>query len=300
MILVDREVELELLESAFGDCLAEKSGVVVVEAASGCGKSEMLEAFVEQLPRAEVIVLRANSASMESANQLGVVRQLLGGGRVPEEFVNRFQELLRRADRAEAMQEFSAMLQKLSTVAPVVIAVDDQQYADCDSLHFLLHAARRCRAARLMMVFTASLAGTIRDPLFSTELLRQPNLRRIQLRGLSRRGVESILERDAGIPADSRIVDAFHAATGGNPLLVRALMEDYHALSDRERSDSENPQAAAGAPSAGLSWRACTGTVPRPSRSRRAWPSWAVWTAAASSPGCSASPRRRSSRDCGP
>ncbi|MFF7638432.1 AAA family ATPase [Kitasatospora sp. NPDC008050] len=256
MVLVDREAELKLLESAFGDCLAEKSGVVVVEAASGCGKSEILEAFVEKLSGIGAIVLQANSAPMESANQLGVVRQLLGGGRVPAEFVNRFQELLKGADRAEAMQEFSAMLQKLSAVAPVVIAVDDLQYADRESLDFLLHAPRRCRAARLMMVFTESLACTLRDPVFSTELLRQPNLRRIQLRGLTRRGVGSILERDTSIPVDSRLVDGFHAATGGNPLLVRALMEDYHALSCREWQEPDSPQLAAGG-AFGLAILAC-------------------------------------------
>ncbi|MFE5584680.1 AAA family ATPase [Kitasatospora sp. NPDC056531] len=247
MVLVDREVELKLLESAFGDCLAEKSGVVVVEAAFGCGKSEILEIFVEKLSGVGVIALRANAASMESVNQLGVVRQLLGSGRVPADSVNRFHELLKGAARAEAMEEFSAILQKLSAIAPVVIAVDDVQYADRDSLHFLLHAARRCRAARLMMIFTESLAGTLRDPVFSTELLRQPNLRRIQLSGLTRRGVGRILERDTSIPADSQVVDGFHAATGGNPLLVRALMEDYHALSCRERQEPpESPQPTAG------------------------------------------------------
>ncbi|MFF7458188.1 AAA family ATPase [Kitasatospora sp. NPDC008115] len=246
-MLIDRDVELGLLESAFAECAAGESRVVMIEAAFGCGKSEILEIFVEQLSKADAIVLQANSSSLESADQLGVVRQLLGGGQVSAEFTNRFQGLLKEATRGEAMQEFFAILQELSAVAPVVIAVDDLQYTDRDSLLFLLHAARRGRAARVMMIFTESPVGALCDPVYSTELLRQPNLRRIQLKGLTRKGIATLLEQDESIVADGRLVDGLLTATGGNPLLVRALMEDYRALSRREQQEPECRLAAGGA-----------------------------------------------------
>ncbi|MEV7024184.1 LuxR C-terminal-related transcriptional regulator, partial [Kitasatospora sp. NPDC093558] len=159
-----------------------------------------------------------------------------------------------RASRVEAMQAFCTAVQRLGASAPVVICVDDLHHADDLSRRYLLHLARRSRGERLVLVLSESVHErgddpqfradpTFRaaDPLFRTELLRLPNFRRMRLERLERAAMVEALRGSLGEAAAGALADA----SGGNPLLLRALLEERGA--SLESLDGPAPAEPTGA-----------------------------------------------------
>ncbi|ADI04497.1 LuxR family transcriptional regulator [Streptomyces bingchenggensis BCW-1] len=169
------------------------------------------------------------------------MRQLVDSPSLPEESGRRLRELLDEDEAAAdpesadvlapvgaaRMQKVCAALHEVVRDRQVFIAIDDLQHVDGRSLQYLLYIAGRSRSVRLMMVFTEVLYYSQRDPAYRTDFLRQPNFERIRLNCLDRdRTAELIAVQHPLLTADDTAVTDFYAATGGNFLLLRALLED--------------------------------------------------------------------------
>ncbi|MER6979038.1 BREX system ATP-binding domain-containing protein, partial [Streptomyces carpinensis] len=218
MVLIQRAEELALMDSALDGAAAGKSMLVLVEGAVGCGKSEFLQTVAQRAAAREVVVLRATGTATERDRSLGVVAQLVGSapaGSLPAPAPPE------RAGCVEALQAFARAVHGLSDTAPVVILVDDLHHVDELSRRHLLHLARETRSTRILLVLAASVHEPVEDPLFATELLRQPNFVRVRLERLDRAAVGALL---AG--RDTAETERLHRASGGNPLLLRALLQD--------------------------------------------------------------------------
>ncbi|MEU6416574.1 helix-turn-helix transcriptional regulator [Streptomyces spiralis] len=218
MVLIQRAEELALMDSALDGAAAGKSMLVLVEGAVGCGKSEFLQAVALRAADRAAVVLRATGTATERDRPLGVVAQLVGSapaGTLPAPAPPE------RAGCVEAQQAFTRAVHELSDTAPVVIAVDDLHHVDELSRRHLLHLARETRSTRVLLVLAASVHEPVDDPLFATELLRQPNFVRVRLERLDRAAVATLL---AG--RDTAEAERLHRASGGNPLLLRALLQD--------------------------------------------------------------------------
>lgn len=185
----------------------------------------MLEWVVNEASRAGVRLLSAAGSPAESDTPLGVVAQLLDGapplpglpsaagtaaGRQPGRFC----------------RQLAAAVGDMAEQAPVVIGVDDLQHADGPSLNCLLQLARLTRRSRVLMVLTQPLHGGPPDPQFAVELLRQPAVHRMRLPLLDADGVAEVLASHPDMPAGTVDATEWHQLTGGNPLLLRALIED--------------------------------------------------------------------------
>ncbi len=122
------------------------------------------------------------------------------------------------------------LLVEISEVQPVVIVLDDIQWADNASLQLLRHIAAAEQAMRVLIL------GTYRDtelslghPLTDTlaTLHRQSGISRVELAGLDDRGVVSFLEAAAGQTLDDAAVELAHAIyreTDGNPFFVGEVL----------------------------------------------------------------------------
>jgi DNA-binding CsgD family transcriptional regulator len=227
MVLIDREFELLSLDSAFADSVSGNSRIVLVEGAVGCGKTEIAETVAERAATAGALVLRGIGSAAERELPLGVIGQLVNSappGTLPEPGAEP------EAGRIEAMQAFCTAVHDLAATAPVVVCVDDLHLVDALSCQYLLHLARRSRQARILLVLTESAHERGDDPVFGTELLRRPNFTRIRLERLTREAVAQLLARHSDIGADNdadALPDRFFSVSGGNPLLLRALVEEY-------------------------------------------------------------------------
>lgn len=153
---------------------------------------------------------------------------------------------------AEILMAFQSQLAGVCAQGPVLIAVDDVQYADPQSLHCLAHALLRAPSSGAMMSLMVTrgpdAGGT--PPRVLEELLYQLRGLHIRLSPLSVDGVGRLLAArapDAGTkkPAadasrSAPLAASVHAATGGNPLLVHGLIEDRLS---RQRLSAAGPDA---------------------------------------------------------
>lgn len=146
-------------------------------------------------------------------------------------------------DAAEARRRLHrAAIRLVSDTAsyrPVVLAIDDLQWADRDSL--MLLSELLTVSLRNVLVLGAHRAGEF-DP--SSAGFTSPDLRSIELDPLSREGVEELLAAVCGQGVELPDVAAeFHHRTRGNPLQVRQLL--FRA----QREGALTPVGAGGHPS---------------------------------------------------
>ena len=212
MNLFGRTAVMTAMEEALADCLAGGFGSVLVEGPAGCGKSAVVDALVDRARAAGAVVLGAVGSAAEQEVPLGVLRQLVSSDpAVAQPAPARFAD----AARVEAMQAFCTRLRELAETAPVVLCVDDAQYADDVSVQYLQYLARHSRSARVLLV-VALTPHTTRHPGLATELMGRPGSRRLRLGCLS----PAETAEAAGRPDPG---GHLHTVTGGNPLLVRCL-----------------------------------------------------------------------------
>ncbi|GHE43309.1 hypothetical protein GCM10017778_28470 [Streptomyces vinaceus] len=235
MTLVGRDTVIGALDAALAECAEGGARIVLAEGATGCGKSALADVAAERARAAGALVLTAVAAPEERHVALGVLRQLAHGeagfalplpgpppgaegtgGAAPA--------------RVEAMQGFCARLRELSAERPVVLVVDDVQHADGASLQYLQYLARHARTAAVLTVLTGTPHAEELDPVFTTELMRQPHFTRLRLDRLSPAEVATVLAalrpRPGGGDGLALPVGDLHRISGGNPLLLRALVEE--------------------------------------------------------------------------
>ena len=250
-VFVGRERELAALLAALGDALSGSGRLVVVGGEPGIGKSRLAEELASRAGShgAEihwgrcweeggappywpwVQVLRAcvrERGAEQLADELGAgaaevaelvpdVRTQLPELRIPSDSADPLQARFRLFDAV------SGFLTRASRARPLVIVLDDLNWADKGSLLLLEFVARELAETGLLLV------GTYRDtelsrghPLAQTlgELSRERLFERVLLRGLDHEDVARFVEVGVRLPAGSALVQAIHAQTEGNPFFV--------------------------------------------------------------------------------
>lgn len=247
MTEADRTSMAGALETVLTACAVGRSRVVLIEGAAGCGKSHLLNAVAEQATAAGALLLTAAATESERRVPLAVLRQLAGDA---AEFVSQRTHAPNAVPSEEAMRTFCARLRDLALEGPVVLCVDDVQYADAPSLHHLRHLARHARPAPVLLIATVSpYAGVAQDTFCASELAGQPHVRRIRLAPLT----PEETARTAATPPQEWPVPAhpgrppseLYGITGGNPLLLRALLQEDGAAVRPAETASDGPFAEA-------------------------------------------------------
>jgi predicted ATPase len=128
--------------------------------------------------------------------------------------------------------------------APVLLAVDDGHWVDAESTRFLLYLARRIE--ELPIFFLASVRPEEEGSRPLDELASLPVATVVRPRPLSEGGVARVTRAALGDRADDVFCSACHAATGGNPFLLHAVLR---ALAEK----GVEPFAAAAATVANVS-----------------------------------------------
>ncbi|MEV8016952.1 helix-turn-helix transcriptional regulator, partial [Streptomyces sp. NPDC086554] len=115
---------------------------------------------------------------------------------------------------------------------PLVLALDDMQYADPASLQALLLMLRRLASRPVIAVFAEWRIPNSNGPGVLSECIKQPYFHYLKLGPLSLGGVTDWLRQQRlGEARAERLAPSFLAATGGSPLLLQALCQDQ--LSDQ-------------------------------------------------------------------
>lgn len=261
MGLVERDEASAALNTLLADAVAGKGRVALVTGTVATGKSELLHVFAEQAIDLGALAVTATGSRVERDLPLGVLGQLIRDAPLVAEERGRALELLEEGARtvaaptfrpdalqqvgAQVVHALCAVLLELSERCPLIIVVDDVHHADRASLLCFAYLARRVRTARIALLFSQSDQGRYTDAFFQNELLRQPHCRRIPLTPLSPQGVAALAAERVGQETAERFAADWYALSGGNPLLVTALLED-HLETVRSRGGEAPGEAVAG------------------------------------------------------
>jgi DNA-binding CsgD family transcriptional regulator len=246
MDLIERDEEF----SALATCQHDRGRIIIVDGPIASGKTALLHEFAEHAEATGTRLLRVAGARTERSLQFGVVHHLFSQLNVLTEnsgaVTPQLKDWLSKAPLASDVynQVSARMLNALwmellrsSERKPLIMTIDDVHYADDSSLDCLLYFARRLAQAPVTMVLANCTRQRQANSLFLTELMRQPHCVSIHLQMLSPDGVAHLLETHLDAAISGHLAEAVYDVTGGNPLLVRALIEDCPDATAAEPGD---------------------------------------------------------------
>ncbi|RAG85574.1 helix-turn-helix transcriptional regulator [Streptacidiphilus pinicola] len=241
--LCEREDALRLVALEARRARAGSGRLVLLRGATGTGRSALLETVAANGAAQGLRVLRARCSAERSDTAFGALRHLLDLERTTTTALTATTRTDgadgRAADAPGAGARMHApgiadrlwrLLRDRAAEAPLLLAVDDVHLADAASRRFLTEAARRLDTLPLLIVATERGQYDIATPVPGLAHTLSPTLVRSHvLAPLSRRAAEAMVRDHLGEQTTDARVDGCLRASAGNPLLLRALLEDLSA-----------------------------------------------------------------------
>lgn len=254
--LAERDEEGKILAKIYNECTVGRSRVVTISGPLASGKTALLRSFTCDVTDAGATVIEATASSSERYHPLGIIDQMLSGRQLSSPGAEReIRSLLEgardpvaRIDESEASGQISLPIlnllhdafRYLASTQPLVVCVDDAHFMDIESLQYLLALMRRTGNAPIAFIFSYC-RGMGRNSvrrIIQAEILRMLNCYQMPLRPLSVTGVAAILGEYLGLETAGRLALECRRLSGGKPLLVHALGEDYATASKVRESDA--------------------------------------------------------------
>jgi DNA-binding SARP family transcriptional activator/tetratricopeptide (TPR) repeat protein len=229
--LVGRQRELATLLDALTSIEAGRGRVAVVMGEPGIGKTRLVEELSEiaRTGGAVTATVRCPESGaipafwpvVQLADQVHDAGSVSGTFRLPEDTA------------AEPPSTLFALYEAVtrtlrSTSDPLVLVVDDLQWADADTLRLLAHIAPDLRDAPVFVVVTVRPLDDSQAPALIDclgELARVSDTVTVHLGGLALDDVAEWLGRRSDVDVPAAVAATVHERTGGNPLFVKELSE---------------------------------------------------------------------------
>ncbi len=246
--LLEREADLGTLRTAVDRLRRGQGTSVVLLGPAGIGKTALLRTAMAAARGAGMRTALARASEFERGFAFGVVRQLF------EPIVARAAEAERAAmfagaaglaaetlDRSVA-QDAPALGSDYSTLhalywlcvnvsdqRPLVVGVDDLQWADAASLRWISFLARRIEGLPVLLVATLRSDEQPGQDTPADDLVVNRLAQTVRPRALSAEAVRLLVRDGLGAEPDPEFAQACHEATRGNPLFVRELVGSLRA-----------------------------------------------------------------------
>jgi DNA-binding CsgD family transcriptional regulator len=247
--MLERAAELDRIAACRARATMSRGSVVAIEGPPGIGKTTLLEAATAAADDAGVRVLTARPGPLEQDAAFSVAREVFapllrdpaaraklrrGEARLAAPILGGTRRAFSGPDAAAAARlGLFAAVAALSAEAPLLVAVDDLQYADEPSLAWLVYLAGRVSRMRVMVLVGVRAGSALRREGVAL-LLNNGGVERVRLEPLSARAVAALARRELGGDVGDGVAEACHRATGGNPWLMLAVLHALRAQGARE------------------------------------------------------------------
>lgn len=238
--LVGRDAELARLLEALDEastCLR----VALIEGEPGIGKTRLAEEVGAEATRRGAIVLWGRSFEGGAAPALWPwlppLRALAAALPAPAQLAPELAALLSPAAvpgggatavqvaRFALVEAVADLLARSAAARPVVLVLDDIQWADVESLELLTSMVGRLADARLLIIVTVRELEVGRNDIVVATLAaltRSTGARRLPLRGLASEATDALVAQTAG-DLDPVAAASIHARAEGNPFFTTEL-----------------------------------------------------------------------------
>ena len=196
---VGRQTELERLEQRLAEAMAGRPHSVAIAGDAGMGKTRLIEQLLARAVRRGCRVLRGYCESDLGAEPLQPFRHML--------------QALPGEPQPSAADGFAALFARLAEAQPLVVFIDDAQWAD-DASNQALAALRQLTAGRLLVVLSTRSTGLAQALPAAAETLTLEPLSDTE-------AAQAIAARLPG--ADPFVAAEIARHAGGNPLFIDEL-----------------------------------------------------------------------------
>ncbi len=204
-----RDIELGVIDDALSVIGHGGPSVIVISAGRGVGKTTLLHSALTARPGAGV-VLTARCHPVERDHPFGVVRQLfdppIDAGNVTPDLLHSLYETTRT----------------LSGTRPLIIAIDDVNHADPQSMQWCSYIARRLDGLPIALILTTDPQDR-RGAAMIDDVAALPYTRVLHPAPLCHTCAARLLSEATGTPADADTARVCHELTQGNPLLLQQI-----------------------------------------------------------------------------
>ncbi|HEU4675167.1 MAG TPA: BTAD domain-containing putative transcriptional regulator, partial [Motilibacteraceae bacterium] len=214
-VVPGRARELAALLAAAGRARAGTAAAVLVTGEPGIGKTRLVEGLLAQLP--DFRVLAGRCTDLEGVPAYWPWRQVLSPlGAAPS--------VTSEQSRVEQALALAERLREHGAEQPVVVVLEDLQWADVPSLELLELLLADAAGSRLLLVLTAR--GPVVEPRLTRVLAalgRHPRAVRVELAGLDADAVRACVGEVTGSQPDPELAASIQERSGGNPFFAREL-----------------------------------------------------------------------------
>ncbi|HEV7653502.1 MAG TPA: AAA family ATPase [Mycobacteriales bacterium] len=225
-----RAEQLRVLDEAIAVAGSGSPTVLAVEGDAGQGKTALLEELTAHC--------------RDAGFQLVAGEAHESGGRSPGDLLRRLgvtgAATAAAVDPFEMAQDLRELIDRAGSAGPVVVAVDDLQWADPESVAALAWLVRRTAGDRLLVVAAARPIRPPAHPQWRRLLAGWGRVVRLRLTGLSAEDAAALMrgvDPDVDLALAGRLWE--HAA--GNPLYLTALLQEHDAAELRRMSELPAP-----------------------------------------------------------
>jgi class 3 adenylate cyclase len=265
--MVGRDMEFARVMNRVGEAMAGQGGLVTITGEPGIGKTRMLEEVAEQAAEWGVQVLvgrgfesewappygpfvEALTAHVAKVDVLELRADLGPGASTVAQLVPTAREILPDLPEPVAVQPDEERFRLIDAVAqfvlarsrraPVMVCLDDLQWAEKGTVAMLRHLARFASQQRILVI--AAYRGEdvgkghpLTDALQALE--RETQLDHLRLETLAGEGIRAMLESLAQHDLPPRVAGAWAREVGGNPFFIEEVVRHLYETGDLYRDE---------------------------------------------------------------